>query len=266
MSDTLGTIEANRSQIEEIINTTSAGYHEELYVRVEDGRVRFLAGAPGGSVVAYTDFIEGDIDDISGDCEAKLRVSTMLDHIDLAAEGTSSNLRLEFIGSAEAPLAEQLRISTPGSHRFEAGFSLPASQSALDNVPTDLPQLFDSDNVLVNQAEQRPVSTHIETYVEMMAKIIDVVDLREELEFYPLVVEDGRFVLDVGSETSDYVSGELQGEVEGDDVDNLYGSGFEEVSKALDGQVTLHTEQDRPLLVLKEMNYGTARHVLGPAQ
>lgn len=266
MSETQGVIEANRSQINEIINATAVGYHEEVYCKISDGRVRFLAGTPGGTVVAYTDFIEGDIERIEGDAEAKIKVPALQDYIDLASEGTSSNLVLEFIGSEDNQLAEQLQISAAGSHRFEVGLTLPASSSAMDNVPTDLPSLFNDDNVLMNQAEQRPVSTHIESYIETLQKILDVVDLREELEFYPIVVEDEEFLLNVGSEQGKYVNAQLQGDTEGDDVDNLYGSGFKEVIKSLDGQVTLHVEQDSPLLILKEMSYGTSRHVLGAAQ
>jgi len=266
MSETQGTIEANKSQINEMINATAAGYHEEVYCKITDGRVRFLAGTPGGTVVAYTDFIEGDIERIDGEAEAKIKVPALQDYIDLASEGTSSNLVLEFIGSENNQLAEQLRISAAGSHRFEVGLTLPASSSAMDNVPTDLPKLFDEDNVLMNQKEQRPVNTHIETYTETLKKILDVVDLREELEYYPIVVEDGHFKLNVGSEQGKYVNAQLQGDAEGDDVDNLYGSGFKEVIKSLDGQITLHVEQSSPLLILKEMNYGTARHVLGAAE
>jgi len=265
MSETQGVIEANRSQINEIINATAVGYHEEVYVNINDGRMRFLAGAPGGTVVAYTDFIEGDVERIEGDAEAKIKVPALQDYIELASEGTSSNLVLEFIGSEDNQLAEQLQISTAGSHKFEVGLTLPASQSAMDNVPTDLPSLFDDDNVLINQAEQRPVNCHIETYIETLNKILDVVDLREELEFYPIVVEDEQFLLNVGSEQGTCVNASLQADVDGEDVDHLYGSGFKEVIQSLDGQVTLHTEQDSPLLILKEMNYGTARHVLGPA-
>jgi hypothetical protein len=265
MSKTQGVIEANRSQINEIINATAVGYHEEVYVNIDDGRMRFLAGAPGGTVVAYTDFIEGDVKRIEGDAEAKIKVPALQDYIELASEGTSSNLILEFVGSEENQLAEQLQISTASSHKFEVGLTLPASASAMDNVPTDLPALFDDNNILINQAEERPVSTHVETYSETLDKILDVVDLREELEFYPIVVDDGQFLLNVGSEQGKYVNASLQADVEGEDVDNLYGSGFKEVVKSLDGQISVHTEQDSPLLILKEMNYGTSRHVLGPA-
>lgn len=266
MTETQGTIEASQAQIHEIIEETSVGYHEKIYANFDDGRVRFLAGTPGGSVVAFTDYIEGEIESIEGDAQAVIPVPDLLDYLDVAADGTSSTLELEFVGSEGTMLAEQLRISPAGSHSFNVGLTLPASDTTMENVPTDLPSLFDDDNVLINQAEERPVGTHIETYIETLDKVRDVIDLREEMNYYPIVVDEGDFLLDVGSERGNYVEAELQGEAEGEDVDNLYGSGFEEVVKTLDGQVTLHTEQNSPMLILKEKSYGTVRHVLGDAE
>jgi len=266
MSNTQATIEASKAQIRDIVEQTAVGYHEKIYANITDGRVRFLAGTPGGTVVAYNDYVEGDIDDISGEAQAIIPVPKLLDHLGLAGEGSNSNIALEFIGSEGSTLAEQLKIGLVGSHSFEAGITLPASENSLESVPTDLPGLFNDDNVLMNQAEGRPVSTHIDTYAESLQKILDVVSMREELEFYPVVVENGEFLLNVGSDQGNYVNAKLQGEAEGDEVDNLYGSGFSEVIKALDGGVTLHVEQGSPLQILKETNYGTCRHVLGAAE
>lgn len=266
MSETKATIEASKSEIREMINITAVGYHEKLYCKVSDGRVRFLAGTPGASVVAYTDFIEREIEKIEGDdAEAVIPVPELMDHIDIAGEGTSGNVELGFVSSNDDGLAEQLRISTAGSHSFEAGITLAASESAMESVPADLPAMFNADDVLMNQKDDRPVNTHIDTFAESLEKVIDVIDLREELDYYPVVVKDGEFMLEVGSKNSNYVETTLQGEVEGSDVDNLYGSGFEEVVGAMDGSVSLHLEQDSPLLILNEMSYGTARHVLGAA-
>lgn len=267
MSDVKGTIEASKAQLTDIIEMTAVGYHEQVYVNVDDGRLRFLAGTPGGTVVAFNDFVEGEIENIEGDdLDAIIPVPELLDYVGLATEGTSGTLKLEFVKSDEAALAEQLRISTPGSHSFEVGLTLPASESAMENVPTTLPQMFNDENVLLNKQEDRPVTTTINTYIESLETITEVVGLREELEFYPIVVKDENFVLDVGTESGNYVDTHLQGEVDGDDVENLYGSGFSEIVKKLDGQVTLHCEQGSPLMVLKELSHGTLRHVLGAAQ
>lgn len=267
MSEIKGTIEASKAQLREMIDMTAVGYHDKMYLNLDDGRVRFLAGTPGGTVVAFTDFVEGEIERLEGDdMEAIIPVPELLDYIGLSSEGTSGTLTLEFVQSEDAALAEQLRLSAAGSHSFEVGLTLPASESAMENVPTTLPNLFNSDGVLMNQQEDRPVTTHINTYTESLDKIIDVVELREELEFYPIVVENEAFKLDVGSSTGNYVSAQLQGDVEGDDVDNLYGSGFKEIINAIEGEVTLHCEQDSPLLVYKELSYGTLRHVIGAAQ
>lgn len=268
MTDTQASIEAAKAQIQDIINMTSVGYHEKLYLKVEgeNGRLRFLAGTPGGTVVAYTDFIEGEIESVEGEAEAIVPVPALLDHLALASDGTSGTVVLEFVGSDEEGLAEQLRLSTAGSHSFEVGLTLPASESAMDNVPTDLPNLFNQENQLMNQAEDRPVTTEIETYTESLGKILETVELREELEFYPIVVDDEQFLLNIGSEQGNYVNAELQGDAVGDNVDNLYGSGFKEIVNTLDGQVTLNVEQGSPLLFLKELNYGTCRHVIGAAE
>jgi hypothetical protein len=266
MSEELATIEASKAQIKEMVDETSIGYHEKIYADITDGRVRFLAGTPGGTVVGFNDYVEGDIEDISGEARAIIKVPDLMDYLSLATDGTSSNVLLKFVGSDSESLCEQLKVSPADSRQsFEVGITLPASDSTMESVPTDAPALFDGDNVLVNQAEDRPVTTHIQTYTESLGNILDAVELREELDYYPLVVKDGEFLLEIGSEQGNYVNAELQGEVEGEDVDNLYGSGFEEVIKSLDGQVTLHVEDGKPLQVLKEKSYGTVRHVLGAA-
>lgn len=266
MTDTQATLEASKAQIREIVEQTAVGYHEKVYANLTDGRVRLLAGTPGGTVVAYNDYVEGDIDNIEGDAQAIIPVPSLLDYLSLAGEGTSANVVLEFVGTEGTKLSEQLRLSVPGSHSFEVGLTLPASESSLESVPTDLPALFNDENVLMNQAEDRPVTTHIDTYAETLSKILEVVDLREELEYYPVVVENEEFLLNVGTEQGNYVNAKLQGDVEGEDVDNLYGSGFSEVVKALDGNVTLHVEQGSPLQIFKEQSYGSCRHVLGAAE
>lgn len=263
MTETIATLETGQAQFSEMIRQTALDFHENLYLNITDGRLRLLGGASGGTVVVYSDYVEGDIESIEAEEEAHaiIDVETLEDYLPLFDD---MPIKVEFISSNEDRRAEQLQISA--GHTTEVGIALPASEEAYGSVPRQLPGMFDADNVLLNPSEERQVETTISTFTEELAKIVRIVDLREELEYYPISVENGQFTLDVGSAGSNYVNWELEGSVSGEDVSNLYGDGLPSVVKAVSGEVKLHLEQDKPMAIIKEGSYNTIRHVLGNAK
>jgi len=59
------TIVVTEAQIREILDVTSAGgYHEELFLKIGDNRVRLLAGALDSSSGEFVDEVEAFVESI----------------------------------------------------------------------------------------------------------------------------------------------------------------------------------------------------------
>jgi hypothetical protein len=221
-----------------------------------------IAGSPGNVVVVYSDYTEGAVEELQGSCEAMISVSDILDILSLIGD-RNSEVKLTFEGVEGSRLAQRLHIEG----QLESGLLLPGSESVLEKVPLDLPNMFDDDDRLLNpDNDMEPAGTHIETFVSSLDKITDVVEMREELNNYPVVVENGTFRLDVGNRSQNFIAGELPGEVkEGDDFRNLYGEGLEKLSGQLSGDIDVYAEDGSPICVVKERSHGTIRHIVGPS-
>lgn len=238
-------------------------YHGDLYINIGDEELRTIAGSSGHVVVSYSDFGEEYLDTIEGETEAVIDVGDFLNYLDIATEG--GMVEVSFVGDDESRLAQQLTIDG----KLNSTIMLPGSQAVLEEVPLGLPKQFNDNNVMTN-SEGEPLGTHISTDVDELSTIVDAVDLREDVEFYPVVVEEGSFRLDVGDEKSQEVRGALDAVVEPTtdetdevDVDNQYNEGFEELVGALSGDVNVYTTQDAPLCVTQEGAGRQVRHSLG---
>ena len=261
------TLTVTEAQLEEMLNVTTVGYHDEVYMKIGGGRVRLLAGSPGSSAGTYTDFVEAFFEDVDGSTEAYFDADEILSYIELVSSGPSSKIDIEFYGSENDRLANKM-VATPasGGDEFEVSLVLPSGSSVIESVPGNLPQSFDKENRFVPPNTDEPLSTSIETTVGELQKINNAVSLREELDYKPITVENGDFRLDVGDEASQKINARLQGEVTGPDVSNVYGGHFDEIVRALDGTVVLYLDEGGPLEVLQEKNHMSIRHLLGSAK
>lgn len=261
------TITVTEAQFEEMLNVTTVGYHDEVYMKVDGGRVRLLAGSPGSSAGTYTDFVEAFFEDVDGSTEAYFDADEILSYIELVSGGPSSKMDVTFYGSENNRLANKM-VVTPvgGGDDFEVSLVLPSGSSVIESVPGNLPSAFNKENRFVAPNSEEPLSTSIDTTISTLQKINNAVSLREELDYKPITVQDGDFRLDVGDESSQKISARLEGEVEGPDVSNVYGGHFDEIVRALEGQVILYLDEGGPLEVLQEKNHMTIRHLLGSAK
>ena len=257
------------SNFSQMLEVTTVGYHEDVYMDVGNSKVRMLAGAPGASAGTYTDFSGSMLEDIDGKAHAYFNSGEVLSYLDLVSNGSSTEIVLTFYGTGDF-LSSRMTISPAHAvDEFEVSLVLPSGDSVMDSIPTQLPKRFDAEDrfvVPVDDDELRPLSTKIETTIESLDKIVKAVGLREELNYYPIVVEGGEFKLDVGSESSEKIDAILEGSVEGEDLTNIYGGHFKETVSKLSGGVTLYCDSGGPLEILQQGENMVIRHLYGNAR
>lgn len=253
--------------------------HSSLYLNIMSDHVEILQSSPGEAVVTYGSFSEGyfgslslnvettveEVSDGHGNemeyesgCEAIINVEDVLEYLDYSSSG--GTISLNFSGDGESRLCSMLRAE--GS--LEAWVNLPGSSSDLTDVPHWIPSRYNDDEVLCSSSGE-PAPCAIDTEVGSVETIIDVVDSDRDQDFYPIVVEDEEFRIDVGSTHSSGVRGRLGAAKEGSpDVENFYLNGFKEIFSVLDGQVQLQLVPGNGLLsVVKYGDNNIVRHMNG---
>jgi hypothetical protein len=269
----LGTIRGPSQRIREIITQTSlAGrgdpYHGDVYVSVSDGQVDTVVASQGNTLLTYCTFTEQNLSEIGVEVEeeqvkAIFNTASFLSYLDFASDGGEVELSLR--GNPEDTLASVLEVTGALNTRI----MLPTSESILDDVPVPaLPNRFDSDNNF--EGASGALETTIETNVEQIQRLIEVVDYDPETKLYPITVEETddefEFALDIGRESGrNAVWGELSAQsVESEsELQNEYHEGFEPVFDTLSGDVTLQTAPGgAPLAVVQERDGATIRHVI----
>lgn len=262
------TITATEAQLKEVLDETSVGYHEELYLNIDDDHVRLLGGAPDSSSGVYVDFVEAFVESVEGGTEAYIDVAQFENYLSVLSSGPSTVLEITFRGTDNDRLANQVKIS-PEDGSGEVSLMLKSGERVMESVPTALPKQFDQNNNFLHPVEDRPAKVHIETYVDEIRRIVDAVNLQESLEYIPIVVKGQQFILDVGDENDEHVSVSLKGDVSNEDdhdVDNVYGGSFEDVVKKLTGTMYVQVEDGAPVHLLQEKNHITIRHLIGTAR
>lgn len=271
----LATIQGPSQQIREIIEKTAlAGrgdpFHSDVYVSVTEGRVDTIVGSEGHVVLSYCTFGENsDLDDVSvteGDsAQAIINVADFMSYLDFASDG--GDIKLAFRGNPDDPLASVLEVTGALNTRV----MLPASETILEQVPTVLEDRFNDENEFLSGEDGSTPGTVIDTDVEQIQRLIEVVDYDPETKFYPVTVEETEdgfdFALDIGKDSQrNAVWGELNGSVTSEDeVHNQYQQGFEPVFNVLNGNVRLQTDAGgAPLVVVQDTRDGVElRHVIG---
>lgn len=258
-----------QAQFENMLDVTTVGYHDEVYLNVDGDRVRLLAGQPGSSAGTYVDFVEANFESVNGSTEAYFSAPEVLSYISLVSEGSSNELDVAFFGTDSDRLANKIQIRPANdASDFEVSMMLPSGSSVIESVPGKLPGRFNKDHVLLTAPpgeDERPLQCTIETDIAQLNKIVNAVELRDELDYFPVVIQDGEFRLDVGSEDSEKISAVLHGSVEGPDVSNSYGGHFKETVQTLDGSLELHLDKGGPLQILQKKSHATIRHLYGNA-
>lgn len=278
------TLRAEVEQFRRMIRQSSLSgetEHSDIYLNIREDEVQVLQAAPGEVVLTYCTFGPDWFDEISVEresremegedsdgnefhypvgAEAILNVESILTSLDIASEG--GIIEMNFTGSEDRRLATFMRANGA----LNAWVKLPGSQATLEDIPHWLPFRFNVDDYYTNQNGD-PTPTTIQTNVSKIETIIRAVDDTDNADFYPVVVQDGDFRLNVGEEQQSGYEGTLNAQsVEGPDVENFYHDGFVEIFEVLSGKVELQTAPgNNPMSIVQRGDSGrTIRHINGP--
>jgi hypothetical protein len=266
--EALATLSAHREVLQQMVGlaslaTEDGAYYDEMLVRVTEERVETPAGKRDTAIAAYCTVSHDAFDDVSVhiddsavaifDIDAALGWLSWVgaDEVDVVLLGDPDDA---FAGTLELRTSEEtVRIAC--RHGPEI----------LGEVTTELPSRFgDDDRFRLEDGSYAP--TRVETTASELERVADAVDLAETVDGYPFVVEDGSFTLDVGSELSlAHAITSLDGAVSGPDVSNRYGAELAAVARALEGDLTVQTGPDEPLVLVQPHALFTLRYVLLPA-
>lgn len=300
---TFGTIRGTANQLRGMVREASAGYHDDIYIRVDgqNDAVHFLAQTGGQQTMSYCSYY--NLKEVTGTAEAILPTG-----IDTDTKGY-----LDYLGIAEGSGTMEMRLlgeepETPDEMEhpwlatywesegaLEARVRLPASREDLKKVPwlmadrwTSSGEVDGEDRYLsraaldtdtgettadTDELAQYVPPTVIETTVSTVAdSVIQPANFMDDVNYYPVVVDDGDFRVSLeGNQGDDRIAGEVNAEsVEGPDVDRHFDEGFEELFGELSGPVRLATApydgegHAPPLTVVQNDTTGsTVRHSLG---
>lgn len=287
MTDTFATIRGTARQLTQLADLASGGYHDDIYLTVQDDAVHTLMQTGGRKVMSYTTFDPEFFFEVDGDAEAFIPVEKYRDYLQVAEADGTVEVSLQ---GEEDPDAEHPRLATHLEARgsMNTRVRLPGSADDLSKVPWRLPTRFNERHEFISKAnfdddwnltvqdpdDQKVPPTTITVDAGVVAqKIVDVAEFAGdgEADYFPVVVDDGVLTFDHGRDGGDdAIWGDIEeAEVDGLDVANDYKSGFDDLIGVLDGDVTLATAptpddaDDAPLIVTQAGDHYVTRHVLG---
>lgn len=262
-----GKAQAIRNAMEEAaLAGRSDPFHDDVYLNIRDDVVNTVVASPGNVVLSFCTFtsyfddieVEGDLESV----EAILEVTEFFSYLDFASDG--GKVQITFRGEEDDRLAKVVEITGA----LNARIMLPNSENVLQEVPMGLPEDFNSNNRYVGAGDVPPVL--ISTDAEVMERVIEVVDYDDEIDYYPLTVEEGELALNATAEDApdrNSVWGSLSAHSvqSPEDFTNHYHEGFEQVFDTLDGEVELQTKPGgAPVVIMQENSGRVLRHMLGP--
>ncbi len=280
-----GSVESFQQMIEEMA-LDGETEHSDLYLNILEDEVQVLQQAPGEVVLTFGSYNDEFFDEINlevdvteetamdkqgnelafrAGAEAILHADDTLTYLDFASEG--GTVELEFTGSTENRLATYVRANGA----LEAWVKLSGSEDILQDVPHWLRFRYTDDNVYTSPTGSEAPCI-IQTNVSKVSTIISAVKEDRDADYYPITVQDGEFLIDIGDEDRSGVSGTLGAQSisipDGMEVENYYFDGFEEIFRVLDGPIELQTGPgNNPMAVVQKGSDGrVVRHVNGTVE
>lgn len=242
--------------------------YNQAYINIAEDELRGIASA-GNSVASYGTFREPYIKNID-----------LHDSIDKKA-GAESIIRipqtqnyLDFVGGKDievsiyGPEGERgTRMEIAGD--LSADIYIPNSREDYGSKALKVTEFYNEDNLWIKNNGE-PLKTSFVTNANEFQRVVDVVDFDSfALANYPVVVENGEFVLNASDENNrDSVSGKLYAkDIQGPDVSNVYSRGFDKLFSNISGEIDVHLEDDALMTVVRESDDGsmTLRYSMLPA-
>lgn len=273
MSDQyLGSFEITSSNFQNLLQWSMAPLgdaYDEAYINLKEQRLSTISNA-GQAIVTYCTFREpfienvdiADVEQNEAGLEAILKVPTINEYKNFIG---GERYQVEFYGSENNRGAT--RMSLTGD--LQAEFYLPSSNSNYETKQMKVVNHYNDDNQWI-LGDGEPMDVQFTTTMDQLHRIVDVVEFDDiVMSNYPIVIEDGEFKLHAeGEDQRQIVSGNLYAEdVEGPDVNNVYSRGFKQLVNNLSGEVSVSTQQDNPISIVRESNDGalTLRYTILPA-
>jgi hypothetical protein len=264
--ETLATMTAPTAAFERMVRLASLEqasgvYYDEMLVRVTEDHIETPAGKRETSIAAYCTIDHAAFDDVSLVIDDP---ATAIFDIDAALgwlEWLDSDVvEVAVLGDPEESFGGTLELRTDDE---TVRMACDHGPEVLSKVTMELPSRFEDDEFRLEDGSVAP--TRVETTMATLERIADAVELAETVDGYPFTIEAGMLTLDVGSELSrSHAWTDLDADVDGDDVDNQYGAEFAAVTHALEGDVTIQTGPNEPLVLVQSHDLFTLRYLLLP--
>lgn len=266
--------EISRGNLQKMLKWTSAPLtenYDKAWLNFQEDGIHQV-GNMGQSVVSYctytTPFVENielhdEVDKDAG-VETLINIENTRDYVDFVG---GDRVTVSFHGNKDEKLCRKMEIDGD----IHVDLYVPHSEADYESQQTGIVALYDDENRWHKPSDDEPLSTRFRTKVEEFERIKKATDFDDfVLSTYPVVVEDGEFVLNASDENQrNSLTGSLSAEdVEGPDVDNSYNRGFSELFDNISGEVWVDIGQDKPMSIVRESSDDamTLRYVLLPAQ
>lgn len=242
--------------------------YDKAWLNLQEGEAHAVASM-GQSVVSYCSFSKPFVQDVelhddAGDAgvETLINIDDVEDYVDFVG---GDRVEVSFHGNEDENLCRKMTID--GDIRVD--IYVPHSEADYESQQTGIVNLYDDENRWHRPSNNEVLSTRFQTDVEEIERIVKVTDFDDfALSTYPVVIEDGEFLLDASDENQrNSIEGTLKAEdVEGPDVSNSYSRGFSELFENISGRIWIDIEQEAPMSVVRESNDDSLvlRYVLLP--
>lgn len=264
MTEKYGSITASVGRWQSLIGSASMSFFEDysdLYFHAtDDDVVRTILNRPTEDVCSYCTFagLQVEVEDDAA-LEAVVDLDEFYDYFDFVAG--AEDVTVTFYGDGD---------NLPSHYTISGDLEATVYTKTVDTdgIATGLFEKFnDDDEFVTKNGETLPVA--IEADASALETIKQAVDSdRLDISLYTVTIEDGDLTLDVTDEQDrNGIAGALESKDirVGQDVDNTYSQGFEDLSNAVDGQVRLETFDDGPLIAVEQSGDDTYRHLITPS-
>ena len=262
MTDDLALLQSDPETLRQAIGTAALAVdgHDprtEMFVRIRSEFVDTPASAVDAHLGSYCTFDASLFDELTmvEPTAAVLPVGAVLEWLTYFDD---ESLTVSVLGETGAEYASAIQFA---GERQTATLDCIEPTTVLDAVETTLPDHFEDGQYL--DEDRNPLPTTAETTATELTRLVAAAE-RCQVDSYPLTLGEGlQFEIRGAHSTA---SGTLAGSVEGPAVSQQFGPGFARIARAIDGQVTLQTGPEGPLVVRCTDPGVTYRYVLRPAE
>lgn len=265
--------ETTRGNLQKMLRWISApldDQYDKAWLNFQPEEVHAVASM-GQAVVSYCTFDSPFVQELQlhdgadeAGVETLINLDDVKDYVDFVG---GDRVRVSFHGNEDEKLCRKMEIDGD----IHVDIYVPSSEADYESQQTGVVNLYDEDERWCRPSDGEPLDTRFRTKVKEFERIVKVTEFDDfALSTYPVVVEDGEFLLDAADENErNSIGGSLNAhDVEGSDVNNSYSRGFADLFDNISGEVQVDIEQDTPISIVRRSNDDamTLRYLLLPTQ